>query len=231
MSKRSESNPKRALFEKLMAQGVVTVYLDPSIKGVELPDTVHRGPFVCLNFSPRFNPPDLLTDALGVRQTLSFSGRQHSVMVPWSAIFTIRGNARDPVTSLFPDSMPSELRQELELPQPLHEPKQAEQAEAPETDDEPFVATRGAARAIKPPRGNRSPRLPARPRLVACEMGEEQKGGAPTEEGVRPEPVAKPAAKLVAKPSARPSAIGQAEPPSTAPRPPGRRVGHLTVVK
>ncbi|MDR0965463.1 MAG: hypothetical protein LBM75_02980 [Myxococcales bacterium] len=127
------SAEKRAILESFLEHGPAMLHLDARQPGVRVPPWLQGDLQLRLSISPRFDPPDLLVDEWGVRQTLSFQGRRFPVALPWNALFGL-GDARGELR-LFPASIPFEIfeaiaatqgmtREELQSLQErsLHEP-------------------------------------------------------------------------------------------------------------
>lgn len=95
---------KRATVDAALKHGPVTVRFNAMGAGLELPQPF-KGPPV-LSFSPRFDPPDLVVDELGLRQTLSFDGVQAKCFVPWNLIWSIESKS-DEGCGFFAESVPA----------------------------------------------------------------------------------------------------------------------------
>jgi len=96
---------KHSKLESMLQKGVAMVYVDASKPGVRLPSHLETQPYVALNLSYRFSPPDLALNTWGVRATLSFEGRPFPVAVPWTAIFAMRSQLTMEFW-LFPEDVP-----------------------------------------------------------------------------------------------------------------------------
>jgi len=102
-------NAKRDCLEKLLAEGLVFVQLDPRVPGVELPAHLCGQPVVGLNLSLNFRIEVFEIDDAGVRASLSFQGHRHLCVLPFEAIFRM-GLAEGEGSFIFPESAPPELR-------------------------------------------------------------------------------------------------------------------------
>src|SRR5262249_25113068 len=101
----------------VVERGMAMIHLDARCPGVRVPEHLCREPHLRLNLSYRFDPPDLVVDARGIRATLSFSGRRFPVEVPWAAVFAITSHATQEFW-LYPEDMPSEVLQNASEPPP-----------------------------------------------------------------------------------------------------------------
>ena len=98
-----------------LGEGMVMVHLDARRPGVLVPRDLKCESHLRLHLSYRFDPPDLSVGEWGIRSTLSFSGKQFTVAIPWAALFAITSKA---ITSkkthefwMFPEDIPIELTQ------------------------------------------------------------------------------------------------------------------------
>jgi stringent starvation protein B len=105
-------NAKRECLEKLLAEGMVFLQLDPRVSGVDLPAHLRRQAVVGLNLSLNFRIDVFEIDDEGVRASLSFQGQRHLCVLPFEAIF-LMGLAEGEGTFVFPESAPPELRARL----------------------------------------------------------------------------------------------------------------------
>ncbi len=106
------SQEKQNKMEQALERGIAMVALDARRPGVAVPPQFRDDYQLRLNFSYRFDPPDLVVNQWGVRATLSFGGSRHPVAVPWSAIFGIFSQ-RQEQASLFAEDIPPELLQSI----------------------------------------------------------------------------------------------------------------------
>lgn len=80
---------KLDVFSRLVQAGMTQVYFCPKGESVAVPTDYKIHDVMVLNFSHRFGTP-LEYDEQGIRQTLSFRGVEHDVVVPWLAVRTMR---------------------------------------------------------------------------------------------------------------------------------------------
>ncbi|MGI5863807.1 MAG: ClpXP protease specificity-enhancing factor SspB [Myxococcales bacterium] len=107
MDRRSREKMQR--LEEALERGVVMLHLDARRPGVVVPEQFRQDFQLRLNFSYRFDPPDLTVGEWGVRETLSFRSQRFKVAIPWSAIFAITSNVQPETAWLYPEDMPEEL--------------------------------------------------------------------------------------------------------------------------
>ncbi len=105
MDKRTDEKKSRLLSS--LEEGMAMVHLDARHPGVLVPEHL-RQPYLALNLSYKFDPPDLAVSDWGVRSTLSFSGKRFTVGLPWSAIYGIFSHASGELW-MYPDDIPKEL--------------------------------------------------------------------------------------------------------------------------
>ena len=85
---------KRKALETYLSGGVLTVQVDTTLPGVDVPDQFLGTPLLVLNFSYRFQVThDLVLTDEELSQTLNFQGRAHRVRVPLRAILAASGMA------------------------------------------------------------------------------------------------------------------------------------------
>lgn len=77
---------KLDIFKQYIENGMVSVTLDPRIKGVSVPPRFADRPELVLNFSFRFFIDDFAFNEHAVCASLSFSGRPFFCVVPWAAV-------------------------------------------------------------------------------------------------------------------------------------------------
>lgn len=107
MTERKAEEKKNRVLEAL-EQGMTQVHLDARRPGVLVPEKFRSEHHLVLNFSYRFDPPDLSVSEWGIRQTLSFNGSRFTVGIPWSAVYAVASlTTRD--FWMFPEDMPEEL--------------------------------------------------------------------------------------------------------------------------
>lgn len=83
------SEEKRLTVTEYLRMGVCKLLIDATQPGVDVPDNV-RATDLQLNVSFKYAPPDLKVNTWGVTCTLSFSGQNCPVKVPWEAIYATR---------------------------------------------------------------------------------------------------------------------------------------------
>lgn len=83
---------KREAIETELAHGPVFLYIDARRDGVALPSHLVGQFAVPVRIGYGLRPPivDLTLDDAGISGTLSFGGRPHACVFPWSAIFAMR---------------------------------------------------------------------------------------------------------------------------------------------
>jgi len=87
---------RKTAFLELMNSGMVRTVVNGTYPGVTLPDSV-RTPATHLNWSYKFDVPDLIIDDFGIKGTLSFQQAPTYVTIPWESIISIwnLGNPKD----------------------------------------------------------------------------------------------------------------------------------------
>lgn len=105
---------KREVAEGLLSIGSLFVHLDPRIVGVAVPPSFRTQPQLVLQVGLNMAVaiPDLTIDDHGIRATLSFNRTPHRCILPWEAVFALVGD--DGRGSVFPESMPIEIRREVD---------------------------------------------------------------------------------------------------------------------
>jgi len=97
---------KRESVERSLAAGPVLLTVDAR-ECTGLPEQFACDFALRINFSPKYEPPDLVVDSVGIRETLSFSGVPHPVRCPWSAVWMLR--AADGAEATWLSSLPVEI--------------------------------------------------------------------------------------------------------------------------
>jgi hypothetical protein len=97
---------KRAVFERLLAQGPVLAQLDARMFGVRVPEEHRQDYALRLRFGRGVGPQDLRVSDWGVRETL-WPGFECAV--PWGAIYLL---ASEEEVVGFPDDLPMEVSEE-----------------------------------------------------------------------------------------------------------------------
>ncbi len=93
----ANNSEKRRFFDFHVARGRVQVRLRPVREdpALSLPEHLHGGTFVSLNFSHKFGTPLSVTD-MGITQHLSFGKNgQYTVQIPWECVYYIEGEDHD----------------------------------------------------------------------------------------------------------------------------------------
>jgi len=93
-----------------LGEGMVMVHLDARRPGVLVPPELRCESHLRLHLSYRFDPPDLSVGEWGIRSTLSFSGKQFTVAIPWTSLFAITSKKTHEFW-MFPEDIPIELTQ------------------------------------------------------------------------------------------------------------------------
>ena len=94
---------KRARVEAALRHGPAQVRFDPRPSLVLVLEELRKSPTAVLAFSPRFDPPDLVVDDQGLRQTLSFAGKLVPCFVPWDLIWSVESEHDDGCGFFAPD--------------------------------------------------------------------------------------------------------------------------------
>jgi stringent starvation protein B len=100
---------KEQMFKNLLEQGVVMLQFDARRPGVSVPSHLQSDMELRLNFNHRKGKGDLVVNAWGVRETLSFGGRWTPVSVPWEAVYLLTVQGAD--TIVYPEDLPEEIVQ------------------------------------------------------------------------------------------------------------------------
>lgn len=135
---------KKDVARGLLLRGTVFVHLDPRGEGVIVPPWLQGNPQLVLQVGLDMPVPilDLRVDDEGVFGTLSFSRSPFTCSVPWSAVFAVVGE--DGRGMVWPDSMPDEIRAEVEreaglAPAPALREVEGPSPDAPLEDDAEVV--------------------------------------------------------------------------------------------
>lgn len=86
---------KMGFFSRALQGGIASVYLDPRVSGVRVPDNFKGQELLVLNYSYRYHIADFNFDDNCIVASLSFSGYPFQCVVPWDAIMGIGNNAED----------------------------------------------------------------------------------------------------------------------------------------
>lgn len=121
MNPQEQNKKKRRAVTEFLDRGMVRLSVDSGQEGCMVPKHLLGNPRLALNLSHRFTYPVEMTD-FGVSTTLSFSGADHPVFIPWPSVWACEGVGKNPGGVLFPDDMPAELRKLLP-PEFLRQPQ------------------------------------------------------------------------------------------------------------
>jgi stringent starvation protein B len=100
-------NEKFRFVSEKITQGVVLVQLDARRPGVKVPGFLKDDPMLRLNFNHLKGKGDLVVNAWGIRETLSFKGSWFPVSIPWSAVYIAHLHTDEP--KVFAEDMPEEM--------------------------------------------------------------------------------------------------------------------------
>lgn len=222
--------PKKDVALALVEKSSVYLYLDPRRDGVVVPPWFRRQPELILQvgLDMAIPIPDLRFDDEGVSATLSFKGSQFFCVVPWPAVFAMRGE--DGRGMIWPDDLPPEMY------------AQAKSGAAAEGEPAPVApAKREGPRAVPSPKAEKAASKAdgkdAEPK-AAKKKGKAKKGDGPVQRELPLDVVPEPSeAPKVARPAPRPapaaaSTLKRPEPQAGGPRRPKRELPpYLRVVK
>ena len=104
---------KRRDLENHLARGMTQIVLDGTCAGVDLPAHLHGQDQVILNLSYAFHLRVFELDREGVQASLSFSGQEHLCVIPWQSIYFIRLASGEEEGSMYIESMPLSMREQL----------------------------------------------------------------------------------------------------------------------
>ena len=114
---------KRRLLQELLEAGLVSIVIDSSKAGVNLPKHLMGQEEVVLNLSRRFGLDVFEIGPIEVVASLSFAGERHRCVIPYRAMYAYLGKGEDN-RYIFQDDLPAGL---------------VKDAGNPRTDDEPDV--------------------------------------------------------------------------------------------
>lgn len=137
---------KHERLQAALERGMAMIHLDARCAGVRVPEHLSREAHLRLNLSYKFDPPDLNLGALGLRATLSFSGRRFLVQVPWSAVFAITSHTTQEFW-LYPEDMPTEVLERAN--EAASEPAAVRPVAAPPADGESAPPAKRHLRLVK----------------------------------------------------------------------------------
>lgn len=80
---------KRELFSKSLQGGIASLYLDPRVEGVKVPERFRGSPTLVLNYSYKYHIADFDFDDEKVVASLAFGGVPFQCIVPWDAVMGI----------------------------------------------------------------------------------------------------------------------------------------------
>lgn len=174
---------KQAVLDRLVTEGVVMLHLDARRPGVKVPTHLKNEMQLRLNFNHLRGKRDLAINGWGVRESLSFGGIWSQVAVPWSAIYALSAEGKEPL--VFPEDLPEEMV-EAALARLQREGASAE--EAPSSRPARSVRPRPAAVAEAPPPAPAAPSVvtavpslvPAPEPLAAAEESPRVESAEPT---------------------------------------------------
>ncbi len=122
------SQMKYMWMQKLLESAWVSVFLDPRINGVDLPEYLKQETHIVLQYGHQMPIPirDLLVNEAGIFATLTFHQAPFETFVPWDAVFAITDG--DERMQVWPRDIPPDL--ELLLHPTSSQPK-PEKVKAP----------------------------------------------------------------------------------------------------
>lgn len=94
---------KKEFFSRALQGGVASLYLDPRVQGVLVPDKLRGSPTLVLNYSYRYHIADFDFDNEKVIASLSFGGVPFQCVVPWDAVMGIGNQGESTFYSFVPD--------------------------------------------------------------------------------------------------------------------------------
>jgi len=119
MSRRDDGGLEQASFAKRrdlenhLSRGMSQIVLDATCAGVALPEHLMGQEQVVLNLSYAFHLRVFELDLEGVRASLSFSGREELCVIPWRSVYFIRLASGEEEGSMYLESMPLSMREQL----------------------------------------------------------------------------------------------------------------------
>ena len=94
---------KKEFFSKALQGGIASLYLDPKVQGVLVPDKLRVSSTLVLNYSYRYHIADFEFDDEKVIASLSFGGVPFQCVVPWDAVLGIGNQGESTFYSFVPD--------------------------------------------------------------------------------------------------------------------------------
>lgn len=125
---------KRDFFSKALQGGIASVYLDPRLVDVKVPENFKGQDVLILNYSYRYHVADFDFDDEKIVASLSFNGVPRQTTVPWDAVIGI-GNQSEGVFYSFVTDLPVAMKneekksvQKVENHDPIFDPVSHEKA-------------------------------------------------------------------------------------------------------
>lgn len=107
---RALSEKKRALFDKWLSYGTVSLLFDARAPGVKVPQEFSERGDLRLNFSHDFLVPDFNYNDMSVWASLSFDSGEFFCLVPWRCVYGLQSEKLNQGAVWF-DSFPSDYDQ------------------------------------------------------------------------------------------------------------------------
>lgn len=105
---------KKEFFSRALQGGIASLYLDPRVQGVTVPDRFRGSPTLVLNYSYRYHIADFNFDDEKVVASLSFGGMPFQCIVPWDAVIGIGNQGESTFYSFVPDLQHPEDKKTLQ---------------------------------------------------------------------------------------------------------------------
>ena len=109
----SASEQKQRQLLSMLERGLVMIHVDPRREGVVVPEQFKAQAVLRLNLAYGFNLPALDIDEEGVYAVLSFSRQDFGCTLPWSSVFAITMPDANNEGTMWPGSLPAELRESV----------------------------------------------------------------------------------------------------------------------
>lgn len=113
---------KREFFSKALQGGIASLYLDPRVEGVIVPEKLKGSPTLVLNYSYRYHIADFDFDDERVVASLSFGGFPFQCVVPWDAVIGIGNQAESTFYSFVPHAPHVENKTPIENKSSIDDP-------------------------------------------------------------------------------------------------------------